>query len=278
MKSLFDFLKRWNYVWLFLLLEITAVVMIVRSTVYQNGIVVEWCTAIAGRWHNTTHLISGYFGLKQENDRLAQENAQLRASMAESYISYSDSVFTVQDTVYRQRYSYTEAQVIKTSRTGQLNYLMINKGEHQGVHEDMAVISPQGMVGVVVNTTANFATIMPVVHPNSRHSVKLTRTGSNGSLVWEGGDYRYAYLTDIPSTHKLYSGDTVVTSGFSHDFPEGIQVGYIEEIDNLGGTGFYHVRIRLATDFSNLGHVYVIDNHFKAEQDTLIAHTQKTMR
>ena len=55
-------------------------------------------------------------------------------------------------------------------------------------------------------------------------------------------------------------------------------MGYVEEIATLGGTGFYHVKVRLATDFSNLNHVYIIDNHFKAEQDSLLSATQRTIK
>ncbi len=270
MRNLLDFIKRYNYIFLFILLEVLAIIMMVRNSYYQSSRIVRWSNGIAGGWNMQVEKVASYFDLKAENERLAQENALLHAQMASSYLTYTDSLFTIDDTVYRQRYSYTEAEVIKNSHNGQSNFLMLNKGERQGVAPDMAVISPQGMVGVVVSTTANFAMVMPVQHPDSRNSVKLKRTGSSGSLIWEGGDYRYAYMVDVPSTHKLYLNDTIITSGFAHDFPEGIMVGYVEELSSLKGSGFYKVKIRLATDFSALQHVYVIDNHFKAEQDSLM--------
>ncbi len=270
MRNLLQFIKRYNYILLFILLEVFSIILMVRNSYYQSSRIVRWGNGIAGHWNVQVEKVTSYFALKAENERLAQENAILHDHIISSYLCYSDSVFTVQDTVYCQRYSYTEAEVIKNSYNGQSNLLMLNKGERQGVSPDMAVISPQGMVGVVVSTTNNFAMVMPVQHPDSRNSVKLKRTGSSGSLVWEGGDYRYAYMVDVPTTHKLYLNDTVITSGFAHDFPEGIMVGYVDELLSLQGTGFYKVKIRLATDFSALQHVYVIDNHFKAEQDSLM--------
>lgn len=271
MEKLWEFIHRYNYVFLFLLLEILAIVLIAQNSIYQRSAILRWSNGIAGKCNQGVTSVSGYFGLKAENDRLAEENAKLRAQVASSYIQYNDSVFSVNDTVYRQRYSYTEAQIIKNSHNGTGNYLMINKGALQGVENDMAVISSQGIVGVVVGTTKNFATVMPVIHPDSRNSVKIKRTNSNGSLVWEGGDYRYAIVTDIPSTHKLYRNDTIVTSGFAHDFPEGIPVGYVEGLYPQKGSGFYKVKVRLATDFGSLNHVYVVDNHFRQEQDTLLS-------
>jgi rod shape-determining protein MreC len=189
--------------------------------------------------------------------------------MAESYISYTDTVFTVDDTVYCQRYDYTEAAVIKNAWSGQDNYIMIGKGRRHGIEPDMAVISPDGIVGVVVNTTANFATVMPVLHSDSRNSVKVKRTGISGSLVWDGLDFRYAQVLDVPTTHQFEQGDTIVTSGLANDFPEGIPVGYVESAEALSGSGFYKVRIRLATSFNQLDHVYVIDNKFRQEQQQL---------
>lgn len=269
MENLLQFIKRFNYIFLFVLLEIVAILLIVQNSYYQSSLIVRWTNGIAGWFNNGVDGVTGYFGLKSENDRLAEENAALRAQLASSYIQYSKETFTVNDTVYKQRYSYTEAQVIKNSRNGHANYIMINKGSDQGIHTDQAVISPEGIVGVVVSTTRNFATIMPVIHPDSRNSVKLRRINTNGSLIWEGGDYRYATVTDIPLTHTLYKNDTIVTSGFAHDFPEGIPVGYVDKIKPSDGSGFYIVKVRLATDFSNLDHVYIVDNNFKAEQDEL---------
>ena len=258
----------------FIALEIIAILFIVQNSIYQRSRIVKWGNGIAGFWNSGVSSVSGYFDLKAENEHLAAENADLRAQLAASYISYSDSVFQVNDTVYKQRYSYTDAQVIKNSYNLTKNYMMINKGSAQGIKVDMAVISPQGIVGVVVNTTRNFSTILPVLHTDSRNSVKLKRTNSTGSLIWEGGDYRYATVVDIPTTHKLYKNDTIITSGLANDFPEGIAVGYIEDFASMQGSGFYKIRIRLATDFNKLNHVYIVDNHFKAEQDSLMKITE----
>ena len=274
MQKLGEFIRKYSNTIVFILLEIVATLLIVQNTFYQRSRIVRTGNRIAGTWHKGVSGVTGYFGLKAENEYLAAENADLRAQLASSYISYSDSVFQVNDTVYKQRYSYTDAQVIKNSYNQAKNYMMINKGTAQGVKVDMAVISPKGIVGVVVNCTKNFSTIMPVLHTDSRHSVKLKRTNSTGSLIWEGGDYRYATLVDIPTTYPLYKNDTIVTSGLANDFPEGIAVGYIEDFSSVQGSGFYNIRIRLATDFNNLNHVYIVDNHFKAEQDSLMKMTE----
>lgn len=275
MKKLFDILKRYDYLLVFVLLVSLSLLLMARTTYYQSSRLAVWTASVVGNWYKGVDGISGYFGLKAENDRLAEENARLRARLAESYISYSDSVFSVHDTVFRQRYTYTEARVMKNSWNQQNNYIMIGKGTEQGIKPDMAVISPDGIVGVVMSASRHFATVMPVLHSDSRNSVKVLRTGISGSLVWDGKDYRYAQVIDLPTTHQFNDGDTIVTSGLAGDFPEGIPVGYVESAETLKGSGFYKVRIRLATDFNKLDHVYVVDNRFSEEQDKLMKDIEK---
>ena len=274
MYKLLQILKKYDYVCVFVVLVALSLVLMSRTSYYQSSKLVAWAGSVAGRWYEGVNSVSGYFGLKSENDRLAAENARLRAQLAESYISYTDTVFAVYDTVYRQRYSYTEARVIKSSWSQQNNYIMIGKGSAQGIRVDQAVTSPDGIVGVVVSTSRNFATVMPVLHSDSRNSVKVKRTGIGGSLVWDGRDYRYAQVVDVPTTHQFEDGDTIVTSGQANDFPEGIPVGYVESAETIKGTGFYKVRIRLATEFNKLDHVYVIDNRFREEQQQLMKEIQ----
>ena len=274
MNKLLEILKKYDYIVVFVLLTVLSVVLMARTTYYQHSKIASWAGGIAGGWYKGVHGVEGYFGLKGENDRLAAENARLRERLAESYISYTDTLFTVNDTVYRQRYGYTEAGVIKNSWSQQNNYIIIGKGSAHGIEPDMAVISPDGIVGVVVSTTANFATVMPVLHSDSRNSVKVKRTGISGSLVWDGKDFRYAQVIDMPTAYQFDDGDTIVTSGQANDFPEGIPVGYVESAEVNPGTGFYKVKIKLATDFNKLDHVYVINNRFRKEQQELMEETR----
>ncbi|MBQ6683437.1 MAG: rod shape-determining protein MreC [Bacteroidales bacterium] len=273
MNELINFIKRYNYAILFVILEVVAFLLISKNSQYQSSRMIGAGNAVAGRFYRTTHSIGSYFGLRKENQHLAAENAKLREQLKNSYLSYTDSVFSVNDTTYRQRYSYIEAEVIKNSWNGQKNYIMLNKGSLQGVEPDMAVISPQGIVGIVVNTTRNFSTVMPVLHPDSRNSVKTKRDNLSGTLQWEGGNYRNATVTDIPTTHKIYIGDTIITSGFANDFPEGVLVGYVISKTSKPGSGFYNIKVRLSTEFNNLKNVYVVNNRFREEQDSLKAVT-----
>lgn len=276
MQNLFRFIKKYSYVIVFLLLEIIAGVLIVQNTYYQSSVIISWGNSIAGEWFNQFKNITSYLNLASTNKQLAEENARLRQEIANSYITYNKREFEINDTVYKQQYEYTEAQVIRNTWNTSNNYVMINKGYLHGIHPDMAVISSQGIVGVVVNTTKNFSNIMSILHVNSKNSIKIKRTGVSGTLTWDTEDYRYGTLTDIPTTHKLYINDTVITSGFSKNFPEGVPVGYIQSFYEEPGSGFYTIKIKFSTEFNKLDYVYIVNNIYKEEQAQLIEATKKT--
>lgn len=275
MRHLWELIKRYDYVLLFIALIACSIIMMIQNTYYQRSVILKWSAGIVGNWSSRVSSVNEYLNLKGENDKLAKENASLRAKLAESYMSYSATTFKSNDTIYNQRYTYTEAKVIKNSWAQHNNYIMINKGSKQGIQPDMAVMSPNGIVGVVANCTNNFSTVMSVLHSSSQHSVKVKRIGTNGTLKWDGKDYRYATVIDIPTTHKLYKNDTIITSGMANDFPEGILVGYVTALSSNNSNGFYEIKIRLATDFNELDHVYVIENRFKEEQDELYQYTSE---
>ena len=83
-----------------------------------------------------------------------------------------------------------------------------------------------GIVGIVYQTSAHYAIVLPVLNSKSSISCKIRRTDYFGSLKWSGGSSLYAWLRDIPRHSEFSLGDTVVTSGHSAVFPEGIPVGW----------------------------------------------------
>lgn len=269
MRNLIRFLKQYFYIFLFLFLEGTAIYMIAQSSYYQG----EWLTScaneIAGGIDAQSYNISHYFNLASSNDALVKENKMLRTLIASSYVKYEHGTFQVNDTIYKQQFDYIDAQVIQKTINKRNNYFMLNKGRIHGIKQNMAVISPNGIVGIVVKATDNFSLVMSVLHSDSKINVKDTRTKISGTLTWNGNSYAYGTIIDIPSSIPIKAGDTIVTSGFSQDFPEGIMIGRVHNFKKDKGTGFYEVSVRFATDFNKLDYVYVVKNFFKEEQQEL---------
>jgi rod shape-determining protein MreC len=169
------------------------------------------------------------------------------------------------DSVPRRQYSYIPAQVINISTHKQFNFLTLDKGRHHGIEPEMAVVSPLGVVGVTYSVSGNFSSVIPIINRDFRLSAKIRRNGYFGSMSWPGRGYGNAILEEIPFHVDLREGDTIVTSGYSAIFPEGIMVGTVREFEVEEGN-FYTISVDLAVDYKKLSRVNVIHNLLREEQ------------
>jgi len=270
MRPLLNFLFKHYYFILFLFLEIFAVIIFVNNSYYQQSVIISATNNISGKIYSVISDFSQYISLKTINNQLADENAKLLNLQKNSFIKTDNKVFIVNDTLYRQQYEYVSAQVINNSTNFTDNYLIINKGRKNGIKKDMAVICPLGVVGVVNEVTDNFSSVMSVLHSKAKISAKIYKQKFVGTVVWEGENFETALLKDIPTHVKLKVGDTIVTSGFSLMFPEGINIGTVKKIKIKKGNDFYLIDIKLSTDFNNISFVYVINNLMKPEINKLM--------
>ena len=106
---------------------------------------------------------------------------------------------------------------------------------------------------------------------NSKSSISCKVVGSDyfGYLKWQGRDVQYAYLKDLPRHAEFNLGDTVVTSGYSSIFPEGIMVGTVDDIQDSHDGLSYLLKIKLATDMGQVQAVRVVERIGQVEQMAL---------
>lgn len=86
---------------------------------------------------------------------------------------------------------------------------------------------------------------------------------------FQGGNSRFAYLKDLPRHAEFNLGDTVVTSGYSTVFPEGVMVGTVDDMSDSHDGLSYLLKIKLATDFGKVSNVRVISRNGQDEQKAL---------
>jgi len=265
-NNLFRFLKRFHFVLLFLVLQGIALALLVQSNRYQAGQIKRFYNEISGIILREYSNLTDYFSLRRSNLELAAENAYLRMHIAQSYQMFDRKIFIVNDTVFRLQYEYVQAKIISNSTNRRNNYLMINKGSNHGIQEGMAVISPTGVVGIVKVVSNNFSSIMSLLHSDSRISARIKRNNfSTGSVSWNGRTAGISQMGEVPPHIDVQIGDTIITSGFSLDFPEGIFIGTVSEVRTRPTDNFHSLEIRLNTDFHTIDHVYVVRNLARGE-------------
>ena len=222
-----------------------------------------------------------YFTLKETNRQLAEENVRLRNQLSSNFIAPDTSQKQVADSLVKdssgryRKFTWLPARVVGNSYTLQANFIMIERGSNQGVTKGMAVMGPQGIVGVVVETNANFSKIMSLLHRNSKVSAMLKKDFTTGSLEWDGTDPGYLTLRNVTKGAKVSKGDTVLTSNYSANFPSKLMIGTVAEIASESASNFYTLKIKTATNFFNIQYVYLIKNVRYVEQVQLESNSSK---
>jgi rod shape-determining protein MreC len=270
MRNLLIFINKYNAFFLFLIFEISALVIYVKYNSFQRATYINTANQFTGTLYARVSELNSYLALKDVNDSLAAENARLRSMVQSSYYADTLAKTTVTDSVYKQQYTYTQARVINNSVNKRNNYITIQKGSKDGIVKGMGVISNAGVVGKVIYTSEHLSIIQSLLHKDAKVSAMLAETKDIGSLIW-GYDLnpRKGLLIDVPNHVKPHIGQWVVTSTYSDLYPAGIPLGRVSNLHAKGGGFFLNMEVNLAVDFSKLQYVYVVNNKLALERAAL---------
>ncbi len=187
--------------------------------------------------------------LTEENNRLQAEQYELER-LRELYALDQD---------YMQ-YEKVAARVIAKDSGNWFQIFRINKGSNDGIRENMNVIAGGGLVGIVTDVGANYATVRAVIDDASRVSCMSMRSGDNCivsgdlTLFQEG----LLGLDHVKKEADIQEGDKIVTSNISDVFLPGILVGYATELTTDSNNVTKSGQIVPVAEFDNLQEVLVI--------------------
>ncbi|MBQ6311558.1 MAG: rod shape-determining protein MreC [Bacteroidales bacterium] len=267
---------------LFAALEAVCLLLIVRNSTVQSSRVMEGVRTVQSFFWEKSAAVKKYTALGStnrdliaENARLLEQNAKLRDFIIRT--QGEDRLAEISDQMRGNigdsaltNFSFTLAKVVKNTLNTTHNYLILDKGENDGITEDLGVITPSGVVGIIRGTGPRFSYVMSLLNLKQSISAKLGRGSSLGTLKWEGGSICKAYLTEVALNTPVEKGDTVFTSGNSSFFPSDIPIGKALSFTIEDGM-YKRVEVELLQDFSNLDYVIVIKNGDKREIDSLSA-------
>lgn len=256
-------------------------VLLFQNNPYQHYVYFTSAGSVASAIYNTTSNVTSYFHLRDINEDLQHRNAMLELEMLslknqlQQYreLQYADSMSVVPAL---SNYDFIIAHVINNSVSRPYNYITIEKGALDNIKPEMGVVDQNGVVGIVNVVAPHTARIISILNPNLRLSCKVKGSDYFGSLVWDGKSPREAVLEEMPRHVKFNKGDTIVTSGYSAVFPEGIPVGIIVNHEKEHNDNFYSLRIKLLTDFTQLSTVRVVSNKLRPELQKLEAEDYTT--
>lgn len=274
MHNLLDFLRKYNYVFLFLLLEILSLTLLFRFNSFHGSVWFSAANSAVAKVNRVYDDVNYFIHLQDVNRELTTQNIALQAETEKLrqalYDATRDSTQTEKVMAEKLKgYELIPATVVSNSSERTNNYLVIDRGERDGVRPEMGVIGGGGVVGIVYLTGPNYSLVIPITNRKSSISCRVRGQNYFGYLQWDGSSLRQAYVDDIPRYAKVEKGQVVETSGFSAVFPPGIFVGRVRERRNSTDGQSYRIDITLGTNFANLRDVSVVSTPYKAEIDTL---------
>jgi len=268
MRNLLNFLSTYNNIIIFLLLEAFSVYLLTSSNNYHTSVFLGGVRSFTANVEKKADGVLDYLNLNEKNRLLAEENLLLREELENVKSNIQSTSMSATSFIGDYYFTWEVAKVINNSVNKQRNFITLDKGRREGVVPDMAVVGPNGVVGIVVSVSDNISMAMSILNLDFRMSARIRKNGYFGSLTWDGHNQRTVQFNEIPYHVDVVVGDTIETSGFSAIFPSGLLVGVVSDIDRSGGD-FYRISVDLMTDFKSLNYVYVVKNNLQNEQNEL---------
>lgn len=271
MRNLISFLIRHSSWFVFLLYVFISLFLLFQNNPYQQYVYLTSANSASASIYKVVSGVTSYFNLQSINNDLQERNAllemeviNLKRQLDDYKIRMIADSISLPDSV-AQSYEYYFAGVINNSVSRPMNYITIDKGSSDGIEPEMGVVDQNGVVGIVSVVSKHAARVISLLNPNMKLSCKVKGSDYFGSLYWDGVSPHFAVLEEMPRHVVYQKGDTIVTSGYSAVFPEGLIVGVIESGMKTNDDNFIALRVRLSTDFTRLSTVRAIKSKLSDE-------------
>ena len=256
MQQLINALLKYKNSLFYIGLLLLSIIFLNQRSFYHQSFFSNISLTVSSRMSLFSQGIVNYFSLKKINQQLRLENEKLKA-LELAYQHNKDNKSAIFESF---GFKITSARIIKNSYNKTRNFIIINKGEADGIKTDTGVISSDGIVGVINQTTENFSSILSLLHRDLKINASFKKNGAYGSLSWEGNHPKKMKLDDVSTLNPVSIGDTIVTGGMSNYFPYGIPLGAVSKIERPKFEGYYDIDIDLFSNLTQKEFVYVIKN------------------
>lgn len=198
--------------------------------------------------------------LRRENIRLQTELLQARAKLqVQDYlIAQNTRLKGVLSTTTSDRYDMTLARVIGTDSNPLKQMVVIDKGEADGVKIGQTVIDENGILGQILNTSANTSRLVFITDEQQSVAVIVARTGQR-AMVSGGGMPNSLSLDYIFKSADVQVGDELISSGLGNRFPAGYKVGTISDIDTTRTDNFADIKVMPSASFLDSSYVLILN-------------------
>lgn len=249
----------------FISLEIAAVSALKSSSVLQDIWINRFSHNVMAFSWGSINNVRGYFSLREQNEILAGRNYELFKELQhyKELEKESQAMAKLDSAGLPSRFNYIPAEITAMGTNSRHNYIILNKGSEHGVKPLSAIITPNGVVGMIYSVDRRYSYGLSLLNDKISVSVRIGREGIVAPMNWDGGDFDRAILKNIPLHLEVPEGDTVLTSGLSAVYPADIPVG-VTTGSRLVDGAVNIVDVKLFVDFSALRYVIIAENPDRA--------------
>ncbi|MFZ7102314.1 MAG: rod shape-determining protein MreC [Peptococcaceae bacterium] len=211
-----------------------------------------------------------FFSIFGEVKELRAENAQLKKDVSE--LNHQINLlrdYGLENIRLRKLLEYKElhgndfsllsAQVIARDHSNWYSTITINRGSEDGVQKDMPVVTHQGLVGRVINVTADASEVLLILDQEGAVGARVWETRETLGIVEGKGDgSSILTMIHLPHDASIVVGHTIVTSGLGGLFPPGIRIGEVTEVADEASGLMKQAKVEPFVDFNRLEEVLVI--------------------
>ncbi len=201
--------------------------------------------------------------LTAERDQLKMENQQLleyrnEAERLQTLLGFQES---------NPHQTLLGARIIARSPDNWNQMITVDQGYDQGVRENMAVVSPDGLVGVVSSVTSNTARVYLLTDRDIAVGIILEESRETNGIVEGIGVSEKLRVKNVPYYSSMQVGDKVITSGFSEIYPKGIVVGTVSEVTREENGLLLSATVEPAVSFDDLEEVLIVLRYQNVEEE-----------
>lgn len=222
----------------------------------QNG-----ASVISGNIRNWGAYLQGVDNIRAENDELRKEISELRLQLVD-LAEYQQENERLRDLLnmaedVSSQFEYVTTTVVNRSQSSWYKTLVISGGEDMGFAVDMPVVSAQGLVGRIINTSANTAEVLLITDREGAISAMVQNTRTVGVVEGDGETSELSMIR-VPYDAEIENYQQIITSGYGGVYPKGLLVGYINSIELQSDGLMLDIDVRSYVDFNRLEEVMVL--------------------
>jgi rod shape-determining protein MreC len=202
--------------------------------------------------------IGSYFYLRSENRQLIVENTRLAFEKYRLQNALLENIRLKKLLRLKDdpAYDFIPARIVGSAPHDFVSGYILSASSGKTITKNSVVITSEGLVGLVVKISGDFAICQMLFDPGSRVSVRIQRNRELGMLAWDGGNG--LIIDNVPNTVTVLPGDVALTSGMSQIYPADIKVGVVTEVHKNFEKLFQSIKIRPAVNLNALEEVIIL--------------------